>query len=466
MTLRDVARQAAVDATNEWNQRGDLSIAELPFVADAVALAVLREVLKLGGAYSSAAGMTLGVERMIQSLSPVETPQTTEPPSQIDYCKCGHIKFLHNGPCKVALCDCLGFVSAPLAPAVEPEPDPITLDEAMIGGVLLALGRAGATPDPDLIRRFNEAKAAVSDSGGLTWCERCESWRHNTDCGREDCLKVTPQTSYFQPYERVEAQRPVEPSAVEPPSGEATPLLNHPAINTARKKVNTIVRDLQASGYNGPKTLKDYVESLDVLLAIVETLARVEAAPAVTPCSCPKRFGNAARCAAAQLISDITCRCACHRPPALPLAPTPPETEPRPNLGEVLAAANNADWQQVLLNGGPPCFHFDAERGKFCLAAQRWAGHGKLHPFTGLADMIGSVVYNANSSVILASSPSPGAVETPPFVPQPPYCTKRANGWCCTRPLGHSGEHVATDTTGREVYMRWHSAALRSGGSR
>jgi hypothetical protein len=36
-------------------------------------------------------------------------------------------------------------------------------------------------------------------------------------------------------------------------------------------------------------------------------------------------------------------------------------------------AATNADWLQVILNGGPPCFHLEGER--FCLRAQRWAGH-------------------------------------------------------------------------------------------
>lgn len=37
-------------------------------------------------------------------------------------------------------------------------------------------------------------------------------------------------------------------------------------------------------------------------------------------------------------------------------------------------AVKNADWQQVVFNGGPPCFHLEGER--FCLRAQRWAGHG------------------------------------------------------------------------------------------
>jgi len=40
----------------------------------------------------------------------------------------------------------------------------------------------------------------------------------------------------------------------------------------------------------------------------------------------------------------------------------------------LLYAAENADWGQVVLNGGPPCFHL-CEGGTFCLRAERWAGH-------------------------------------------------------------------------------------------
>jgi hypothetical protein len=42
-------------------------------------------------------------------------------------------------------------------------------------------------------------------------------------------------------------------------------------------------------------------------------------------------------------------------------------------------AAYRADWTQVVLNGGSPCFFL--ERGaphgatRFCLRAERWAGH-------------------------------------------------------------------------------------------
>ena len=51
------------------------------------------------------------------------------------------------------------------------------------------------------------------------------------------------------------------------------------------------------------------------------------------------------------------------------------------------------DWQQVVLNGGPPCFHI--ERGRFCLAAERWAGHGVFHNYVSLADLLESTYSEA-----------------------------------------------------------------------
>ncbi len=61
-------------------------------------------------------------------------------------------------------------------------------------------------------------------------------------------------------------------------------------------------------------------------------------------------------------------------------------------LAHLLKAAQNADWQQVVLNGGPPCFHFESERGKFCLRAERWPGHGKAHhAFVSLADLLAAL---------------------------------------------------------------------------
>lgn len=44
------------------------------------------------------------------------------------------------------------------------------------------------------------------------------------------------------------------------------------------------------------------------------------------------------------------------------------------------------DWQQVVLNGGPPCSFIEGER--FRLRAQRWAGHEILHGYVSLADLL------------------------------------------------------------------------------
>jgi hypothetical protein len=42
---------------------------------------------------------------------------------------------------------------------------------------------------------------------------------------------------------------------------------------------------------------------------------------------------------------------------------------------ELINAAKHADWFQVVSNTGPPCFHFERERQRFCLRAERWMGH-------------------------------------------------------------------------------------------
>lgn len=59
----------------------------------------------------------------------------------------------------------------------------------------------------------------------------------------------------------------------------------------------------------------------------------------------------------------------------------------------LLHAAENADWGQVVLNGGPPCFHVCKDDGLFCLRAERWDGHAAdayrgSHKFVSLHAMI------------------------------------------------------------------------------
>jgi hypothetical protein len=51
-------------------------------------------------------------------------------------------------------------------------------------------------------------------------------------------------------------------------------------------------------------------------------------------------------------------------------------------------AAENFDWMQVQLNGGPPCFHYDDHRQRFCGRAHRWAGHLSMHEFVSLPMLI------------------------------------------------------------------------------
>lgn len=69
------------------------------------------------------------------------------------------------------------------------------------------------------------------------------------------------------------------------------------------------------------------------------------------------------------------------------------KTEPNPihaahTPTQLIKAAAQMDWQQVVLNGGPPCFHLDTEDGRFCGRAQRWDGHDKIHTFVDLSDLL------------------------------------------------------------------------------
>jgi len=71
------------------------------------------------------------------------------------------------------------------------------------------------------------------------------------------------------------------------------------------------------------------------------------------------------------------------------LLDTPPQQQGRE--GELIKAAENMDWQQVVGNGGPPCFRL-CEDGNFCGRAQRWDGHRRgdspNHEFLSLADLL------------------------------------------------------------------------------
>ncbi len=57
------------------------------------------------------------------------------------------------------------------------------------------------------------------------------------------------------------------------------------------------------------------------------------------------------------------------------------------HVSAILNAAKHADWMQVVLNQGPPCFHIDDD-GTFCFRAKRWAGHDSSHKFVSLHDLL------------------------------------------------------------------------------
>ena len=56
------------------------------------------------------------------------------------------------------------------------------------------------------------------------------------------------------------------------------------------------------------------------------------------------------------------------------------------------------DWQQVVLNGGPPCFRIEGE--KFCGRAERWQGHPVDHRFISLESYVDSAVAEAVESTV------------------------------------------------------------------
>jgi hypothetical protein len=60
----------------------------------------------------------------------------------------------------------------------------------------------------------------------------------------------------------------------------------------------------------------------------------------------------------------------------------------------VLLAAEHMDWQQVAMNGGPPCFAISESDGHFCGRAQRWDGHDGSHAFVSLADLLRNLQNN------------------------------------------------------------------------
>lgn len=47
-------------------------------------------------------------------------------------------------------------------------------------------------------------------------------------------------------------------------------------------------------------------------------------------------------------------------------------------FARIMNAAQCVDWQQLVANGGPPCFHvvtLDNGKHAFCMRAKKWGGH-------------------------------------------------------------------------------------------
>lgn len=61
-------------------------------------------------------------------------------------------------------------------------------------------------------------------------------------------------------------------------------------------------------------------------------------------------------------------------------------------------AAEEMDWLQVVMNGGPPCFYLECT-GRFCGRAKLWAGHDDeevdkpIHRYVSLADLLADLDY-------------------------------------------------------------------------
>lgn len=59
-----------------------------------------------------------------------------------------------------------------------------------------------------------------------------------------------------------------------------------------------------------------------------------------------------------------------------------------------IKAAEHMDWQQVVLNGGPPCFNVESD-GHFCGRAERWHDRD-THPYVSLADLLDNVIEDSS----------------------------------------------------------------------
>ena len=59
----------------------------------------------------------------------------------------------------------------------------------------------------------------------------------------------------------------------------------------------------------------------------------------------------------------------------------------RNNLDEL-----TPDWEQIYLNGGPPCFAVTEGDHRFCNRSERWQGHPSDHKFVSWTDFLFEVM--------------------------------------------------------------------------
>lgn len=104
------------------------------------------------------------------------------------------------------------------------------------------------------------------------------------------------------------------------------------------------------------------------------------------------------------------------------------------------------DWQQVVLNGGPPCFFIEGPQ--FCGRTERWQGHGNsdFHDYVSLEQMV--------SFHVQAALTMPTTVEDERVKPDIAdwlklQCQRLRYGRCttlyCLRRGGYTGKGGPTD---------------------
>jgi hypothetical protein len=116
------------------------------------------------------------------------------------------------------------------------------------------------------------------------------------------------------------------------------------------------------------------------------------------------------------------------------------EGKPVNHHDDKLLAARHMDWQQVIMNGGPPCFAI-MDDGHFCGRAKHWPGHNVIHTFVSLEDLVSDLSTNepvwalaigdASEPALDSNTPRTDALEqTPMFFdrPRPPTGTRACRG--------------------------------------